>query len=350
VVIDTTAPVVTEKLADDTGWSASDDITSNPTLTGSGDANAVVTFSEGGTTLGTTTAGATGAWTFIPTLANGTQTVVASETDAAGNVGTAALTFTLDTASPTVTAVTATPANADLGTGGVATIALALSAAVKVSGTPTLSLNDGGTASYSSGSGTNTLTFKYTVAAGQNTSALAVTGVTVPAGASVADIAGNAADFTGAAGGLGGRVLVDSSQTRTTIASGTGQTVNAGTGNDVVVLSGGTASLLCNGSNDVAFLGGSANPVNATIDDQSSGLTLYVLNGGIDTINGLTTDPTAVIDLLGGVGGYANTTQVLNALTSDLAGGTLLPLGTGQAIDFIGVAPGALHAANFCIG
>ena len=42
-------------------------------------------------------------------------------------------------------------------------------------GTPTLTLNDGGTATYAGGSGTNALTFSYTVAAGQNTSGLAVT-------------------------------------------------------------------------------------------------------------------------------------------------------------------------------
>jgi hypothetical protein len=39
-------------------------------------------------------------------------------------------------------------------------------------GTPTLTLNDGGTATYTRGSGTNSLTFSYTVAAGQSTSAM----------------------------------------------------------------------------------------------------------------------------------------------------------------------------------
>ena len=38
-------------------------------------------------------------------------------------------------------------------------------------GTPTLTLNDGATATYTGGSGTSALTFSYTVAAGQNTSA-----------------------------------------------------------------------------------------------------------------------------------------------------------------------------------
>ena len=96
--LDTVAPAVTVALASDTGSSSSDKITSNPALSGTGDANAVVTLTEGATVLGTTTANASGAWSFTPSgLAQGTQTIVASETDAAGNTGTASLTFTLDT-------------------------------------------------------------------------------------------------------------------------------------------------------------------------------------------------------------------------------------------------------------
>jgi Bacterial Ig-like domain/RTX calcium-binding nonapeptide repeat (4 copies) len=49
----------------------------------------------------TAMADATGAWTFMPTgLADGQHTIVASETDAAGNTGTASLIFTLDTVPP----------------------------------------------------------------------------------------------------------------------------------------------------------------------------------------------------------------------------------------------------------
>ena len=40
-----------------------------------------------------------------------------------------------------------------------------------------MTLNDGGTATYTGGSGSNALTFSYTVAAGQNTAALAATAV-----------------------------------------------------------------------------------------------------------------------------------------------------------------------------
>jgi Bacterial Ig-like domain len=105
VTVDTVAPAVTESLAKDTGSSATDKITSNDTLTGSGDPNAVVHFTvDGHLVAGTATANASGVWTFTPTnLSNGTHTIVASETDAAGNTGTASLTFTLDTTAPNPT-------------------------------------------------------------------------------------------------------------------------------------------------------------------------------------------------------------------------------------------------------
>src|ERR1019366_7369938 len=77
----------------------------NAALSGTGDANAVVTIKEGSSVLGTTTANASGAWSFTPTgLANGAHTLVASETDTAGNTGSVSLAVTLDTTAPTVTA------------------------------------------------------------------------------------------------------------------------------------------------------------------------------------------------------------------------------------------------------
>src|SRR5262249_55236797 len=76
----------------------------NATLSGSGDPNAVVHFTVDGKVLSTTvTADATGAWSFAPTgLADGTHTVAASETDAAGNTGSSSLTFPHDATAPTV--------------------------------------------------------------------------------------------------------------------------------------------------------------------------------------------------------------------------------------------------------
>ena len=103
MIIDITAPVVTVGLANDTGSSSSDTLTSDDTLTGSASANAVVTLTEGANTLGTASADGTGHWTFTPSgLANGSHTIVATETDAAGNTGSASLSFVLDTANPSV--------------------------------------------------------------------------------------------------------------------------------------------------------------------------------------------------------------------------------------------------------
>ena len=59
--LDTTAPTVSMALVSDTGSSASDGITANPAIKGSAQANTLVTIKEGGTTLGTTMADATGA-------------------------------------------------------------------------------------------------------------------------------------------------------------------------------------------------------------------------------------------------------------------------------------------------
>ncbi|WP_227310858.1 beta strand repeat-containing protein [Acidisoma cellulosilyticum] len=103
--LDTTPPVVTEALANDTGSSATDLITSNPSLTGKGDSNATVRFVIDGVASSTTaTANASGVWTFAPTgLADGAHTIVASEADLAGNIGSTSLTFTLDTKVPVVT-------------------------------------------------------------------------------------------------------------------------------------------------------------------------------------------------------------------------------------------------------
>ena len=101
--LDTTAPVVTQKLEHDTGASAADGITSDDTLSGTGDANAVVQLTVDGAAA-TTVADPSGSWTFAPAgLGDGPHTVTASETDAAGNTGSASLAFTLDTTAPVVT-------------------------------------------------------------------------------------------------------------------------------------------------------------------------------------------------------------------------------------------------------
>jgi Bacterial Ig-like domain len=96
------APVVTIALADDT--SGGKEITANDAPTGTADADATVTISEGSTVLGTTTANVSGVWSFTPSgLAQGLQTITASETNAAGLTSSSSLTFTYETTAPTVT-------------------------------------------------------------------------------------------------------------------------------------------------------------------------------------------------------------------------------------------------------
>jgi Ca2+-binding RTX toxin-like protein len=80
-----------------------DSITKNSEITGSGDPGATVHFTVDGAAISTTaTADASGTWTYVLRgLADGPHVVVASETDAAGNAGSSALAFTLDTQPPT---------------------------------------------------------------------------------------------------------------------------------------------------------------------------------------------------------------------------------------------------------
>ena len=102
--LNTNPPLMTLTLSNDTGNSTSDKITSSAVLAGSSNPNILVTIRNGVTLLGTTTADSQGHWSFTPTsLVDGSYTLTASETDAAGNTGSAALTFMLDTTPPMVT-------------------------------------------------------------------------------------------------------------------------------------------------------------------------------------------------------------------------------------------------------
>ncbi|WP_419727803.1 beta strand repeat-containing protein [Lichenicola sp.] len=92
-------PVVTETLVSDTGSSSSDGITSSRLLAGTADPSAFVVLSySGGGTITTVIANAQGAWTYNGAgLVDGTQTIVATDTDGTNHSGSASLTFTLET-------------------------------------------------------------------------------------------------------------------------------------------------------------------------------------------------------------------------------------------------------------
>ena len=259
--IDTTRPSVASVVASGTGITAgSGDLGVGSVVTLTVNLSEAVTVAGGTPTLtlndgGTATytgGSGTNALTFSYTVGAGQNTAdlavtavnlgTATVKDGAGNaanltgaVTNPAGTLQIDTTTPTVSSVVAsgtgiTAGSGDLGVGSVVTLTLNLSEAVTVAGgTPTLTLNDGGTATYSGGSGSNALTFSYTVAAGQNTSDLAVTAVNLGT-ATVKDGAGNAANLTGAVTNPAGTLQIDTTAptVASVVASGTGITAGAG--------------------------------------------------------------------------------------------------------------------------
>ncbi|WP_197346807.1 Ig-like domain-containing protein, partial [Ralstonia pseudosolanacearum] len=97
---------VTDNVAPVTGTLTSGGSTNDPTpaLAGTAEANSTISVFDGTTLLGTTTADASGNWTYTPTtaLTDGSHSLTATATDAAGNVSpaTSAFTLTVDTAAP----------------------------------------------------------------------------------------------------------------------------------------------------------------------------------------------------------------------------------------------------------
>lgn len=75
-----------------------------PAITGTAEPGSTITLTDSlGTVIGTTTADASGTWSFIPTvaLADGSTTITATATDPAGNTSTTATTtFIIDTTAP----------------------------------------------------------------------------------------------------------------------------------------------------------------------------------------------------------------------------------------------------------
>src|SRR6185436_14307208 len=91
--LDTIAPIVTAAInAPATG------------VLGTAEANSTVRFTlDGAAIAATATADANGAWSYAPTgLAAGAHTIVARQSDAAGNTGSAAVVLTVAALPPTV--------------------------------------------------------------------------------------------------------------------------------------------------------------------------------------------------------------------------------------------------------
>jgi hypothetical protein len=256
------------------------------TLTGSAEANSKVKVYDGKTLLGSATANGAGAWTFTTAaLSTGAHQFTATASDAAGNgsVSSSAFNATIKAPSsiPTVASVSAYGAGIVSGTGNLAagktvTLALKLSEAVTVTGgTPTLKLNDGGMATYAGGSGTDTLSFKYTTAAGQNTSDLTVTGVILGT-ATVKDSAGEVANLSGAVSNPAGTLRIDTTKPMVTSVAASGSGITAGSG---VIGIGRTVTLTLKLSEAVTVTGGTP-----TLKLNDGGTATYASGSGTDTL------------------------------------------------------------------
>ena len=166
-----------------------------------------LTLNDGGTA---TYIGGTGtnALTFSYTVGAGQNTSALAATAVNGTIkdldGNALSTSSLPafagvTIGPVVTQVVASPGSGIELPGDTVTIVVTMNESVTVTGTPTLTLNDGGTATYLAGTGTDALTFSYTVGpTDSSVSALAITQVNLPNGATIKNLAGNAANLSGA--------------------------------------------------------------------------------------------------------------------------------------------------------
>ena len=229
------------------------------------------------------------ALTFSYTVAAGQNTAAlaatavnlngATITDGAGNAANLSLTGLtqtgpqIDTTAPTISSITESPSSGDLNGGKTVTLTLNMSENVTVNtagGTPTLSLNDGTTATYVSSSG-NALTFSYTVAAGQNTAALAATAVNLN-GATIADGAGNAANLSLIGLTQTGPQIDTTAPTISSITeSPSSGDLNAGktvtltltmSENVTVNTTGGTPTLTLNDGTTATYVSGSSNTLN----------------------------------------------------------------------------------------
>ena len=253
---------------------------------------AELTLNDGGTATYTGGSG-TNALTFSYTVGTGQNTSdlavtavslnsatvtdgTGKTTNLSGAVNNPTGTLQVDTTAPTVSSLVAsgsgiTAGSGDLGVGKVVTLTLNMSEAVTVAGgTPTLTLNDGGTATYTGGSGTSALTFSYTVGAGQNTSDLAVTAVSLNS-ATVMDGEGNAASLSGAVTTPAGTLQIDTTtpSVSSVVASGTG--ISSGSGDlgvgkvvtltlnmsEAVTVAGGIPTLTLNDGGTATYTGGS---------------------------------------------------------------------------------------------
>jgi beta-glucanase (GH16 family) len=281
----------------------------------------------------------------------------ASIKDASGvaaNLAGAVTTFSglqIDPILPAVTQATASPATGIEHAGDTVTLTLAFNEAVTVTGTPTLSLNDGDTATYVGGSGTNALTFRTTVASTDtNTSALAITGVNLPSGASIKDASGVAANLAGAVTTFSGLqidpILPAVTQATASPATGTehvGDTVTLTLGFNEAVTVSGTPTLSLNDGGTATYNSGSGTSaltfsytVGAT-DTNTSALAVTAVNlpGGVSVKDaaGTAADLSGAVMTFSGLQVATSATAPSTAPVLNIADNTLWVAGRGGTVD-----------------
>lgn len=103
-----------------------------------------------------------------------------------------------------------------------------------------------------------------------------------------------------------------------------------GTGDTINLV--GNTTLILYGTHETVFLGSG----HSTVDDFSTGIVVTVgPTAGKDILAHFASDPTGVVDLIWGIGGFTTSAAVLVALKSDGNGGTLLSFGKGNgSLDF----------------
>ncbi len=273
-VLDTSAPPTpgTPVLASGSAGITNDN---TPTFTGTAESGSTVSLYDGATLLGTAVATG-GTWSFTAgSLSDGSHTLTAVSTDAAGNASaaSAALGITIDTTAPTTNS-TSVPTNGIYYTGDALDFTVNFTEAVTVNttgGTPRIAMVIGATtryANYVAGSGSSALIFRYTVVNGDTDS----NGITVGAlslnGGSLRDTAGNDATTTLNSVGSTAAVLVDGSQPSITAIGASTADGSYGAGAVITITvdfssavtvdtSGGTPTLALGSGGSATYTGGS---------------------------------------------------------------------------------------------
>ncbi len=237
IIIDTSAP-----LAPVVSGVSAGSFNTDQAFTVSGEAGATIEYSTNGGLIWNTYSG------LVTISSNGSYSVLARQTDLAGNSGpaSAAISFNIDKGVPTVTNVSSNNPNGEYKEGDTLDINVEFSKVVTVvGGSPTLTLNTSPsrTATYQSGSGSNSLVFRYIVQVGDTSNDLnySATNSLALAGATIRDSVNNNATLTlpalAAAGSLGTNknIKVDGVTPTISTFSPLHNTMNVSVGSNIVL-------------------------------------------------------------------------------------------------------------------